>query len=426
MPRVRLRALVVLAAAALLAAACGGRSTGTEVRADTAQDPPDRASIAPTAAANSAFGADLYRELAARGDNFVISPYGISTGLAMAAAGAGGTTAEQLASVQHVTGDLDLDLGLSSIRQQLAQRNGEQSSDVRRGKVSLQIPTALWGQKGTQLLDPFLEQLSRSFDTGVRLVDFRSDPDAARRAINNWVRGETDDAIEELVPRGTITDLTRLVVSDAASLQAPWDVPFDPTRSRPAPFTLLDGQTVTPMTMTALAPEGLLYAADDGWEAVGLPYLGRQLEMVVLVPESGRFAEVEDRLDGAELQRVVSRLRPTPLDLRLPRFGFTTQLDLSDPLAAIGAPSAFATGEADFSGITEDEPLSISSFPHQTFLSADEDGTEATATQVIRSTDDQPTVKLTAVAVDRPFIVVVIDRATSEPLLLGRVVNPTS
>jgi serine protease inhibitor len=421
--------LAAAAASALMAAlagSCTGPSTGTEVRSHAERDPANRSMIAPTALANSSLGATLYRTLATRNDNFVFSPYEVSTGLAMAAAGANGTTADQLGVVQHVTPGLDLNDGLNSISQQLAGRSGEQSSEVRRGRITLELPTSLWGQKETRLKEPFLDTLSRYFGTGIRLVDFRSDPEASRRAMNSWVRGQTHNTIEELVPRGTITNVTRLVVTAAASLQAPWDVPFDANRSRPAPFTLLDGQTVSPITMTAQSPDGLLYAKSDGWEAVGMPYLGRQLEMVLIAPDPGRFADVESRLDGAELQRVVTLLKPTPLDLRIPRFGFTTQQNLADPLVDIGASAAFTPGEADFSGITDDEALSISSFPQQTFLSADEDGTtQGTATQVITS-KDQPSIKLTPVSIARPFIVMVIDRATGEPIFLGRVLNPTA
>ena len=412
------------ALAAVVVSACGGPSTGTEVQSHTVRQAPDPGMIPATALANSALGADLYQVLAARDGNFVFSPYTVSTGLAMAGAGAGGTTAQQFDVVQHLTPGLDLDLGLNSIAQQLATREGDQSSSTRRGRVSLDLPVSLWGQKDTHVEQPFLDTLSSSFGTGIRLVDFRSDPEASRRAMNTWVRQQTDGTIEELVPRGTVNDITRLVVTDAASVRAPWDVPFDPGGSQPAPFTMLDGHTTNPMTMTAQAPKGLLYAKSDGWEAVGLPYLGRQLEMIVLAPDAGRFADVEQQFDGAELQRVLTLLQPTPLELHLPRFGFTTQTNLADALSQIGASAAFTPGEADFSGITQDESLSISAFPQQAFISADEDGTVAKATQVVSSQDATPTVGLTKVTIDRPFIIMVVDRATDEPLFLGRVTNP--
>ena len=132
----------------------------------------------------------------------MFSPYGVSVGLAMAGAGAAGATAEQLATVQHLTPGMDLNSGLNALDQQLDGRNGEQTSDVRKGRVSLAGPVSLWGQKDTRFEQPFLTTLSQSFGTGIRVVDFRSDPDASRRAINTWIRDETKGTIEELIPRG--------------------------------------------------------------------------------------------------------------------------------------------------------------------------------------------------------------------------------
>jgi serpin B len=422
--RPRVTALLLIALLVALVA-CGGTSTGSEVRSHEPRDPGDQAAVAPTVLANSSFGMDLYRALADHDQNFVFSPYGVSTVLAMAGAGAGGTTAEQLAAVQHQASE-GLQDGLNALDQALADRSGERSSDVRKGKVVLEIPTALWGQKETRFEQPFLDTLARSFGTGMRVVDFRSDPDAARRSINAWIREQTRSSVEELVARGSITDTTRLVASEAATFQAPWDIPFDASRTGRTPFTLADG-TATEVTMMGLAaPTGLLYAAGDGWQATALPYLGRQLEMVVLVPDAGRFDEIEGGLDGPGLQRALGQLRPTSIDLELPRFGFTTQGDLDGALAQIGAPAAFEPGQADFTGITADEALDISELPHHAYLSADEEGTEASATTVIPSEAPPRPVTTTSLRVDRPFLVMVVDRATNALLFLGRVVNPNN
>ena len=170
----------------------------------------------------------------------------------------------------------------------------------------------------------------------------------------------------------------------------------------------------------------MLYGRDAGWQAVELPYLGRQLGMVVILPDAGTLDAFESRLDGTVLQRVVQSLAPTALDLHLPRFGFTTQGELDDPISEIGAPDPFISGEADFSGITSDEALWIAGFSHQAFLSADEEGTESSAVTIVPAQIPPITAKLTAVSVDRPFLVMVIDRTTGEPLFLGRVVDPTS
>ena len=71
----------------VLVAACGGTSTGSEVRSHDSRDPVDQASIAPTVLANSNLGTDLYRALAERNQNFAFSPFGVWVALAMAGMG---------------------------------------------------------------------------------------------------------------------------------------------------------------------------------------------------------------------------------------------------------------------------------------------------------------------------------------------------
>jgi serpin B len=71
--------------------------------------PSDRAALAATARSNNAMALDLYHSLA-RGDlppgeNLLISPYGLSSNLAILHAGARGETAAGLAKVLHLAGD---------------------------------------------------------------------------------------------------------------------------------------------------------------------------------------------------------------------------------------------------------------------------------------------------------------------------------
>ena len=67
-------------------------------------------------------------------------------------------------------------------------------------------------------------------------------------------------------------------------------------------FALPDGGEVTVplMRQTSYLP----YAEGDGYQAVRLPYKGDAAEMLVVLPEEGRFEEIEGRLDAAFLDEV--------------------------------------------------------------------------------------------------------------------------
>jgi serpin B len=377
---------------------------------------------------NTAFAFDFYRAAGGEGDNLVYSPYSLSIALAMTYAGARGETAVQMAGTLHYTlpGDrlhpafnaLDLDLA----------RRPEQAADVdpeRRFEQS--IVNSLWGQQDYPFLVDFLDTLALNYGSGMNLVDYVADPEGARLAINDWVSEQTRDRINDLVPQGIITTDTRLVLVNAIYFKATWLFPFDENLTADGPFTLLDGTRVQVPMMAMNGLASLSYSKGDGWQAVALPYAGGTAEMIVLVPDEGRFDGFEAGLDAAVYDQVLSEMRPRLVQLTMPRFDFTSEFMLRDTLSGMGMPVPFTPGAADFSGMTAQEALFISQVIHKAFIGVDEAGTEAAAaTAVVMARESamlsEPDVILT---VDRPFIFVIRDVSTGTVLFAGRVLDPT-
>ena len=346
------------------------------------------------------------------------------------------------------SGPTDLASGISSLERMLEEQTGERSSSTgRTGKVGIDLTESLWLQKGTPLAPSWLDELATTWGAGARTADFRSEPEAARRAVNTWIRDTTSGHIDQLAPRGSISAATRLMGTGAAYVKAPWATAFAPTDTRLAPFRQIDGSTTTVSMMRNPSLTAARHGSGDGWAAVELPYLG-SMSMTVIVPDEGRFTEVEERLDGSRLTDLVGGLRRGTLDLSMPKFGFTTDVPLTDALRDLGLLPAMDPGTADFSRISA-EPLWLTSMLHQTYLSVAEQGTEATATNprapgtaAARPTDttpadgtapiseppsgtvDQPASEPDVIVVDRPFLVLVRDRTTGAPVFYGRVLSP--
>ncbi len=415
--------LAGLVVAITLGAACSP-STGSSRRSDEPRvDAPARAA-APTADAVNAFGTDLLRGVADLEDgNVAITPYTTARVLAMSRVGARDRTRTELDRVLHVAGMADVDEGFNALDAALATREGTRESALRRGRIRLDSSTSLWAQEDTRFDPSFLDVLSSQYDTGMRTVDFLSDPEEATKAVNRWVANDTDGQVEDLVPRGTFSTATRFVAASAFAVRAPWLVPFPGDDAVDAPFRLADGRAVPVPTMRASSEGELRTGRGEGWEAIELPYVGGELAMLVVVPDQNTLDTFVDQLTGDELERIVRSLRRAPVEVSLPSFAFTTRLSLDDALTAIGLGVAFAEGEADFSGITTDEPLAVSDVPHQTFVSAGPEGSDADATTVVTiGSGRRPTA--TRFTVDRPFLVVVRDVDTGAILQLGLVVDP--
>ena len=87
--------------------------------------------------------------------------------------------------------------------------------------------------------------------------------------------------------------------------------------------------------------------------------------------------------------------------------------------------AAFAPDQADFSGMTGGRDLYISDVVHKAFVSVDEAGTEAAAaTAVMMAATAMESDEPLALAVDRPFLFLIVDQPTGAVLFLGRVLDP--
>lgn len=373
---------------------------------------------------NSKFAFDLYRYLRqGKGDdNLFYSPYSISLALAMTYAGARGETERQMAETLHFTLPQErLHPTFNSLDLELASR-GEGAEGKDGEGFRLNIANAIWGQEGYEFLPEFLDTLAENYGAGLRLLDFAGDAEAARITINDWVSEQTEGRIEDLLPQGVIDALTRLVLTNAIYFNAAWANPFEEAITADGTFHLLDGGEATASMMRQTESFG--YTEGEGYQAAELPYDGRELSMVILLPEAGEFEPFDDSLDAGRVNGILKDLAYRQVALTMPKFEFESDLSLAETLAAMGMPDAF-TGAADFSGMTSARDLFISNVIHKAFVSVDEAGTEAAAaTAVIMKGLSAAVEEPVEVTVDHPFIFLIRDIETGTILFVGRVTNP--
>jgi serpin B len=373
---------------------------------------------------NSAFAFELYQALKGNGGNLFYSPYSISLALAMTYAGARGETAEQMADTLHfMLGQERLHPAFNWLAAELASRGqGAQGKD---GKgFRLNIVNAIWGQKDYEFLPTFLDVLAENYGAGLRILDFITETEASRLAINQWVSNQTEGRITDLIPQGVIDEWTRLVLTNAIYFNAAWEYPFNEEVTANGLFYLLGGGQVTVPMMRQTESFG--YTAGEGYQAVELPYNGTELSMVILLPASGNFEAFEKGLQAQQVDAIIKDLQNTRVALTMPQFKFESQFSLKDTLAEkMGMPDAFSPDDADFSGMTGKPELFISDVVHKAFVAVDEAGTEAAAaTAVIVGTTSVPTEPPEEVTIDRPFIFLIRDIKTGAILFVGRVLNP--
>jgi len=368
---------------------------------------------------NSAFAVDLYGRLKEKEGNLFFSPYSISTALAMTYAGARGDTEAQMAKVLH------FGLGQDKLHGAFQQVAGQLKPRGKKPGYQLSVANALWGQEGYKFLDPFLHIGQTHYDGGLRPVDFAAS-ETARKRINTWVEKETRGKIKDLIPSGVIDSLTRLVLTNAIYFKGDWLSQFDKAKTKDKAFTLQDGKTVQTPTMHQTGKFG--YMETPLFQAVELPYVGRDLSMTILLPRAkDGLPAFEKTLTADKLaQWLRGTRRPRKVILSLPKFTITCNVPLSAVLQAMGMTDAFSR-KANFAGINgKSNDLYIKAVLHKAFVDVNEEGTEAAAaTAVVVATRSArrplPPVVFKA---DHPFLFVIRHRLSGSILFMGRVANP--
>lgn len=419
---------------ALLLAACGSEEPSTEkrgagepsvslVRAETGRvQSPDVTDeqVAALARGNNDFAFAMYREQAGDG-NLIFSPYSVSLAFSMAYAGARGETEAEMAETLNFLPQGAQHPAFNAIESRMSGL-GEEGGEDRSPPFRLDVANSAWGQEGLRFEQAYLETLAGQYGAGVRPVDF-GQPDRASGKINEWVEEETEGRIRDLITPEVVSQDTRLVLANAVYFKASWLSSFEKRMTEDGPFTLPGGGTVTVPLMRQRSY--LPYAEGEGYQAVRLPYRGGAADMLVVLPEQGRFGEVEDRLGAGLLEGVEENVRPNEfVELTMPRYDFETGLDLIPLLQSMGMKAPFDAGAADFGGITEEANLFVGAAVHKADITVDEEGTEAAAATGLAMPQSKPPPPV-EMSVDRPFLFAITERETSAILFLGRVTDPS-
>jgi serpin B len=393
--------------------------------------------------ATNELGVDLHRQLATGDENLCISPYSIDSALAMTFAGADGETRTEMARVLHFANGGDVPASFSALQQSLEQMSAKTAELVRNSNkfggpsepITLNIANRLFAQKGYHFREAYLSLVKQNFGGAFEPLDFVADPAAATRRINKWVSDQTRDKIRDLIPADALNKVTRLVLANALYLKAPWADAFSDKTTQPEPFFVRGGGSVD-VPMMRKRSEHFGYARRQGFTVVSLPYVGDDLQFVVLLPDDVNpesLPWLESKLT-ADVLAECAKLEQRDIDLHLPKFKLQPPtIVLAETFQALGMKTAFdiPQGSANFDKIAPRKPndyLYISNIFHKTFIAVDEKGTEAaaaTAVVMMMATGlARPKPPPIEVKVDRPFVYAIQHVPSGVCLFLGRVTDP--
>lgn len=397
---------------------CAMRAGLTEAGAAEGFTPNEKAITAKAALAVNEFTFDLYKATAAdsAGRNIFLSPYSVSTALAMTYAGARGTTEAEMAKTLRFAPDIHKGMGalIGSI------------NAVPEETATVRTANAIWPAKGEKILPEFYQLVRLDYRAGLKQLDYAKRPEGSRNTINKWVEEQTNGKITDIIPGGALGKDTKIVLTNAVYFKAGWQDEFRAENTAERPFWVSREESVGVQTMNRLSKE-LNYAKLDGAEMIEMPYKDGRFSMLVLLPDKESSVEaLESAMDAGTLAQWCAAMRPANVEIFMPKFKQESSYDLSTTLAKLGMPSAFDAATADFSGITGNRDMAISGVLHKTFVEVAEEGTEAAAATavIVMRASMAPPIENVVFRADRPFVYIIRDNATGTILFIGRYARP--
>ena len=299
--------------------------------------------------------------------------------------------------------------------------------------ITLAIANRLFPQTGYDFREAFRALITKYYGAPFELLDYRKNPDGSRQHINKWVEEQTRNRIRDLIPPNGVNEMTRLVLANAIYLKAPWADEFSEAWTKPKPFHVRGAAPVDVPTMHE--QKNLGYAKMEGFTAVGLPYTGGEMQLLVLLPDDNQgLSKLEAKPDRRRLKTVRATSNAQLVALDLPKFKLEPPtVPLSAALQKLGMKTAFdiPPGSANFDAMAPRKPndyLAISEVFHKTFIAVDEKGTEAAAATAVvmmaMSARVHEPPKPIEVKVDHPFFYAIQHIPSGTCLFVGRVTDP--
>jgi len=361
------------------------------------------------------FALKLFRLAAKKSDsNIVISPYSVSTALAMTYNGARGRTKDEMQRVLSYDGlsDAAINKQNADLSKSLLQVNPQSE---------LAIANALFAKQNAVFNPNFINTNKKFYGAQLEALNF-ADPSAVVK-INDWVKENTKDKIPTILDKAPKDVILYLV--NAIYFKGTWLNEFKKTETHSADFNLQDGSKKTVQMMNRSAK--MLHLQGDHFQAVMLPYKDNRLQMCIFLPSpQSNVTALIARFNDRNWQEWINKFSETQGKLALPRFRVEYKAELGKVLSEAGMPCAFNDDCADFKNMI-DQDVFISRVLHKTFLEVNERGTEAAAATAVeimpRGIFVNPAPPFNMIC-DRPFIIAVRDQQTDTILFLGVIVDP--
>lgn len=319
------------------------------------------------------FAVNLLKKTAEDGKSTILSPASVSASLFMLYLATNDRTKQQLHDV----------LGGTASTWQLQGHFHRFFSEInsRNKNYTLDLANRLYVEKRFSITRSFERILPLYYEEDLNKFSFNEKNEIVKD-LNNWISTKTNNKINDIISADSITSDTVMLLANAIYFKGTWKTQFMAEITRPNQFHISSNENIMIPTMRGTIEAA--YYEDDSVKAIKLPYIGNEIEMVIILPRT-RFglSDVLKTLTGEKLLKYVREASITEVAISLPKFRAEEKVDLRSVVESIGITDIFNAG-ADFGSLTTDEiPIYVGKIMHAGFIEIDEKGTESAASTVV-------------------------------------------
>ncbi len=272
------------------------------------------------------------------------------------------------------------------------------------------LANSLWLEDGLNYNQDTMNDLAYHYYASVYQCDLGSD--SSNKAIGNWLNKNTGGLLKDNTDKIDLSPDTVLALYSTLFFQAKWGDEFDSKNNTDGIFYGVNGDTTVTYMNKKLCP--MNYYWDEDFSAVGLT-LKNGSTMWFILPDEGKTTA--DILNSEAYGEMVSssnkedgwkNKKDMKVNLSVPKFDVSSTVNLKDGLNKMGVTKVFDMESSDFTAITSDTPVYVSTVNQSVRVEIDEKGVKAaTYIEIPGAGSAMPPEEIIDFVLDRPFVFVI-------------------
>jgi serpin B len=362
---------------------------------------------------NNSYSINLFKSLA-KNENIAVSPFGISNLMAMVYIGSEGQTQQVISNQMNFITPFGILVSYKTLIKQL--------QIYKNNDINLLMGNALWNGSNKDIEKKYKNLLKVNFSAHVQDLNFNNEENI--KQINRWVKKSSNFNVLSLLKPEELSNFDELVYTNYLFLEGNLDNSFNEQLTSKDDFFLYDGsrKKVDFMNQTSY----LRYNENEIFQILELPYAGKSLSMIVLLPKDPSLMDtLIASLNPVNFDFWTGELYTKLVNLSMPKFRIEQSYTISRFLNDGGMEFAF-TDQADYSRISK-EPVLVSKLIQKTIIQfAENKAGSYRETMVspdqLRRAGDNTIIRFHAA---RPFIFIIRDNRNNNIFMTGQVSNPS-